>query len=70
MKNKYDKKHLPFGNAFAIADPLVTQFLSNLDIDVTKVTQDHERGHDGCQLNQCPGSPTVVAVQVHRAEHE
>ena len=42
MKNKYDKKHLPFGNAFAIADPLVTTFLSNLNIDVTKVTQDQD----------------------------
>ena len=42
MKNKYDKKHLPFGNAFAIADPLITTFLSNLNIDVTKVTQDQD----------------------------
>lgn len=40
MKNKYDKKHLPFGNAFAIADPDVVKFLENLEINIVKINQD------------------------------
>ena len=40
MKNKYDKKHLPFGNAFAVADPLIVGVQSAIPIDVSKVLQD------------------------------
>jgi len=40
MKNKYDKKHLPFGNAFAIADPLIVDVLSAIPINVAKILQD------------------------------
>ena len=40
MKNKYDKKHLPFGNAFAVADPLIVGVQSAIPIDVYKVLQD------------------------------
>lgn len=39
MKNKYDRHHMPFGNAFAIADPLVLSTLGNT-LDVSSIIQD------------------------------
>ena len=38
MKNKYDRHHMPFGNAFAIADPLVLSVLEQ-PLDVTSIIQ-------------------------------
>ena len=39
MKNKYDKKHLPFGNAFAIEDPVISTFMENLFLNIPTVLQ-------------------------------
>jgi len=40
MKNKYDKKHMAFGNAFAIADPLVVAVIDMLNINVNNILKD------------------------------
>lgn len=41
MKNKYDRLHMPFGNAFAVADELVINCINNIDID-TDIISDPE----------------------------
>jgi histidinol-phosphate/aromatic aminotransferase/cobyric acid decarboxylase-like protein len=40
MKNKYDKKHMAFGNAFAIADPLVVAVIDMLNININNILKD------------------------------
>jgi len=39
MKNKYDRRHMPFGNAFAIEDPVISTFMENLFLNIPTVLQ-------------------------------
>jgi hypothetical protein len=42
MKNKYDRIPLPFGNSYAIADPLIIKFLDDMDINIVSILQDED----------------------------
>ena len=42
MKNKYDRKDMPFGNAFAIEDPAVMKLLADIDINIPAILKDND----------------------------
>jgi len=42
MTNKYDRRNMPFGNAFAVADPAVVRHLKSMNVSMIDVLEDED----------------------------
>lgn len=42
MKNKYDRRDMPFGNAFAIEDSIVMKFLDDMHLNIPMILKDDQ----------------------------